>query len=119
MAYEFRKITEVDTLDSTPDSAHFLAEVDGAVKRIPKAFVSGGVSSGVGGSGNVTTPDFAQNDEFASDYIKNRTHYSYGYDTFDEISITFNEDILNNHEYIELVPNELYMVRLTDTFVDV
>lgn len=113
MAYEFKKITEVDTLDSTPDSAHFLAEVDGAIKRIPKEFVSGGAG------GNVTTPDFAQNDEFASDYIKNRTHHSYGYGDTNEISITFDEDILNNYEYIEVIPNELYMVRLTDTFVDI
>jgi hypothetical protein len=113
MAYEFNKITEVDALNSTPDSAHFLAEVDGAIKRIPKEFVSGG------SGGNVTTPDFAQNDELASDYIKNRTHHSYGYGDTNEISITFDENILDNYEYIEIIPNELYAVRLTDTFVDI
>lgn len=113
MAYEFKKITEVDTLDSTPDNAHFFAEVDGAVRRIPKEFVSGGA-----GGGNVTTPDFAQNNEFASDFIKNRTHYSYGYENENEVSVTFDSSILDNF-YNFIIQSGVYYVRLSEIPIDI
>lgn len=36
------------------------------------------ITKGLGGSGGpLTTPDWNQNDETASDYVKNRTHYEY------------------------------------------
>ena len=48
MAYEFKKLSEVEALDAVPEGASVLAEVDGAIKRVP--------GEGLGGSG--TIPEF-------------------------------------------------------------
>lgn len=42
MNYEFKKLSEVESLSEVPENATVLAEVDGSIKRIP--------SSGLGGS---------------------------------------------------------------------
>jgi hypothetical protein len=42
MNYEFKKLSEVESLNEVPENATVLAEVDGSIKRIP--------SSGLGGS---------------------------------------------------------------------
>ena len=46
MAYEFKKIAEVEALDKVPDGANALIEVNGEVKRVP--------GSGLGGGGIAT-----------------------------------------------------------------
>lgn len=43
MNYEFTKLSEVEALNEVPENATVLAEVDGAIKRIP--------GSGLGGAG--------------------------------------------------------------------
>lgn len=47
MAYEFKKLGEVESLAEVPENATVLAEVDGSIKRIP--------SAGLGGSGGIKT----------------------------------------------------------------
>ena len=47
MAYEFKKIAEVEALDKVPDGANALIEVNGEVKRVP--------GSGLGGAGGIAT----------------------------------------------------------------
>lgn len=42
MAYEFKKLSEVESLSEAPEGANLLAEIDGEVKRIP----SDGLKSG-------------------------------------------------------------------------
>lgn len=44
---DFIKLSEVEALDSVPENANALVEVDGAVKRVP--------GSGLGGSGGIPT----------------------------------------------------------------
>lgn len=64
MAYEFKKLSEMELLDSVPAGAAVLAEVDGVIRRVP--------GDGLGGSGVSATPDWKQNDPTAADYIKGR-----------------------------------------------
>ena len=49
MSYEFTKLAEVEALTEVPENATVLAEVDGAVKRVP--------GSGLGGGGGNEKPD--------------------------------------------------------------
>lgn len=42
MSYEFKKINEVDILETVSDEAHVLVEEAGAIKRVPKTEVGGG-----------------------------------------------------------------------------
>ena len=42
MSYEFKKLSEVEALTEVPDSATVLAEVGGAIKRIPGSGLGGG-----------------------------------------------------------------------------
>lgn len=51
MAYEFKKLPEVEKLDSVPEGASVLAEVDGVIRRVP--------GEGLGGSGTIPEFDFA------------------------------------------------------------
>ena len=44
MSYEFKKISEVEVLETVSDEAHVLVEEDGAVKRVPKTEVGGSAS---------------------------------------------------------------------------
>lgn len=48
MAYEFKKLSELEVLDAVPEGASVLAEVGGVIKRVP--------GEGLGGSG--TIPEF-------------------------------------------------------------
>lgn len=48
MAYEFKRLSDVEKLTETPEGASALAEVDGAIKRIPVAN---------GGSGGNAKPE--------------------------------------------------------------
>lgn len=47
MAYEFKKLGEVEALDEVPENANALVEVDGAIKRVP--------GSGLGGAAGIKT----------------------------------------------------------------
>lgn len=60
MAYEFKKLTELELVESAPADATVLIETEGVMKRAP----GGGIGGGQG--------DWKQNDSTASDYIKNR-----------------------------------------------
>lgn len=42
MALEFTKIGDVELLDSVPDTANAVVEVDGAIKRVPGSNLGGG-----------------------------------------------------------------------------
>lgn len=44
MAYEFKRLADVEALSEVPDNATVLAEVNGSIKRVP--------GNGLGGSGN-------------------------------------------------------------------
>lgn len=45
MAYEFKKLSDVARLDSVPEGAAVLAEVDGAIRRVPGDGLGGGGGS--------------------------------------------------------------------------
>ena len=51
MAYEFKKLSEVEALDAVPEGASVLAEVGGEIKRVP--------GEGLGGSGTIPEFDLA------------------------------------------------------------
>lgn len=42
MAYEFKKLGDVEALDEVPENANALIEVDGAIKRVPGSNLGGG-----------------------------------------------------------------------------
>ena len=44
MAYNFKRLSDVESLAEVPESATVLAEVDGSIKRIPSAGLGGGKS---------------------------------------------------------------------------
>lgn len=46
MAYEFKRLSDVTLLDSVPNNATVLAEVDGAIRRVPGNGLGGGNSAG-------------------------------------------------------------------------
>lgn len=46
MAYEFKKLSDVNVIESTNENAHVLAEQDGEIVRIPASSVGGGLPSG-------------------------------------------------------------------------
>lgn len=47
MAYEFKKLSEVEALNEVPDGANALIEVGGEIKRVP--------GNGLGGAGGIAT----------------------------------------------------------------
>lgn len=47
MAYEFKKLGEVEVLEEVPEGANALIEVGGDIKRVP--------GSGLGGGGGIKT----------------------------------------------------------------
>ena len=51
MAYEFKKLSELEALDAVPEGASVLAEVGGVIKRVP--------GEGLGGSGTIPEFDLA------------------------------------------------------------
>lgn len=77
--YEFKKLSDVTLLDSVPEGATVLAEVDGVINRVPG-----------GGLGGGTQSDWNQNDSTAADYVKNRPG---GYSkSYPEVSFSFDLD---------------------------
>ena len=46
MAYEFKKLSDVNVIESTNENAHVLAEQGGEIVRIPASSVGGGLPSG-------------------------------------------------------------------------
>lgn len=60
MAYEFKKLSEMELLDSVPENATVLAEVDGVIRRVP--------GDGLGGGGTAKEVVFAEQTlEFVED----------------------------------------------------
>lgn len=63
MAYEFKRLADVEALSEVPENATVLAEVNGAIKRVP--------GNGLGGSGNtiviVQNPNYASSSEKSID----------------------------------------------------
>ena len=51
MAYEFKKLSELEALDAVPEGASVLAEVGGEIKRVP--------GEGLGGSASVPVFDLS------------------------------------------------------------
>lgn len=47
MAYEFKKIAEVEALDKVPDGANALIEVNGEVKRVPGSGLGGSIATAI------------------------------------------------------------------------
>lgn len=47
MAYEFKKIAEVEALDKVPNGANALIEVNGEVKRVPGSGLGGGIATAI------------------------------------------------------------------------
>ena len=83
MAYNFKKLGDVESLSELSGEANVVTLVNGAVKQISKDKI---VPDGVVTEDRMTAelekvkseiprPDFTQNDETAVDYIKGRTHY--------------------------------------------
>lgn len=93
MAYEFRKLGEVDAVETATDEANVLIEEEGSVKRVPKSEVGFKLPEG-GTAGQVLAkteegeewtnlpeaPEVAQadwsvNDESDPAYVRGRTHW--------------------------------------------
>lgn len=47
MALDFKKIGDVELLESVPDTANAVVEVDGAFKRVPGSNLGGGVKTAI------------------------------------------------------------------------
>lgn len=67
MAYNFKRLSDVDIVTETPESANVLAEVDGEIKRVPATGFGGGGNEAdlvircekeLASSSDVTTDDF-------------------------------------------------------------
>lgn len=56
MAYEFKRLSDVEALSEVPENATVLAEVDGSIKRIP--------SNGLGGAGGIKTAIIMSSDYY-------------------------------------------------------
>ena len=91
MSYKFKSIADVDVVNTLTDKASVLIEENGAIKKVPKDEVGGGVkvaSAEVGQTIVVKSvdengkpvewecvdaqPDWNQNDPAAADYVKNK-----------------------------------------------
>lgn len=44
---EFKRLSEVETIDEVPEGAHVLGEVDGVVKRMPSKGLGGAVATAI------------------------------------------------------------------------
>lgn len=90
MALEFQKIGDVELLDSVPDTANAVVEVDGAIKRVPGSNLGGGgiptaiIHIDMGDSGDVAPSSLAT---LASDGARTSA-YTY---TFTCENMTFEE----------------------------
>ena len=65
MAYEFKKLSDVEIAETPSDTANVLIEEDGVIKKAPKSAVGGGIQ-----------PDWNQNDSTQPDYVKNRPFWT-------------------------------------------
>lgn len=61
MAYEFKKLSDVDKIEKVSDNANVLIEEDGVIKKAPKSQVGGGGDSTyyviIDEDGKVTAPE--------------------------------------------------------------
>lgn len=62
MSYEFKKINEVEILETVSDEAHVLVEEDGAIRRAPKTEVGGAGGEIDGIIYNTTIPNYVSTD---------------------------------------------------------
>lgn len=99
MAYDFKKINELELVNGVPEGANVLIETEGTTKRLPSTAINNGYSKEEVYNKNeayskdevynkneadekfltketIAKPDWNQNDENAPDYVKNRTHWS-------------------------------------------
>ena len=65
MSYEFTKLSDVPVVAEFPEGANAIIEANGEIKRCPSS-----------GGGDSVQPDWNQNDETATDYVKNRPFYT-------------------------------------------
>jgi uncharacterized protein YrrD len=80
MAYNFKKIKELELINEVPEGTNVLIETDGATKRLPSTAINNGYSKEESdekfvAKDAIAQPNLAQNDPTAPDYVKNRTHY--------------------------------------------
>ena len=57
MAYEFKKLSEVEVAEAASDAASILVEDGGSIKRVPKSSIAAGGSGGGGGLDLIITTD--------------------------------------------------------------
>lgn len=81
MAYEFKKLGEVEALDEVPENANALVEVDGAIKRVP--------GSGLGGAAGIKTAIIKESDY--DNAIAGVQTTAYAEITYSCINMTFEE----------------------------
>lgn len=97
MAYEFKKLSEVEKLDSVPDGATVLAEVDGAIRRVP--------GEGLGGSGTIPE-DFLSEQEMLIEIMPS-IDMGFGYVSQYDVyggALSFGETGSSNEETIAKFP---------------
>lgn len=91
MNYEFKKLGEVETLNEVPENATVLAEVDGAIKRIP--------GNGLGGGNTlvITSSDFVNAASEVSTFVAVEPTTTYTANmTLDEAIAAFYEGKIGN-----------------------
>lgn len=99
MSYNFKKINELELINEVPEGANVLIEADGATKRLPSTAIKSDDSYSKEESDtryltkdSIATPDLAQNDPEAPDYVKGRTHYSEWSEVVSEMTVTTEPD---------------------------
>lgn len=90
MNYEFKKLGEVEALNEVPENATVLAEIDGAIKRIP--------SNGLGGGNTlvITSSDFVNAASGISTFVAVPTTTYTANMTLDEAFAAFYEGKISN-----------------------
>lgn len=66
-----------------------------------------GVVNILGGGSNVSTPDWNQNDETATDYIKNRTHYETIAEYVEMSDEEYDAKVANGSTFVQVVKNSI------------
>ena len=99
MAYEFKKLNDVEIVETPMDTANVLIEEDGVIKRAPK--------SAVGGGGNVQS-DIA----LAKNIILDRATKTITIGTY--VSSEFNYESVEEYYYI----NDASLYDLVKTVID-
>lgn len=121
MAYDFKKINELELVNEVPEGANVLIETEGTTKRLPSTAINNGYSKDEVYNKTETDekfltketiakPDWNQNDSEAADYVKNRTHY-------EETNVTLLDNLSVSDGYtwdyevdLALVEGETYRV---------